>query len=87
MADEIAAFRPDAAHEAAHAAQRRHLRRILAAFVVVVVLLPLAGLGGALGWLLVPILLVAALALREGIRLRRSVRRYGHAGVSVPPRD
>lgn len=57
--------------------QARHLRRIMLAFVVVVVLLPLAGIGGALGWLLVPLLLVAAFAVREAVRLRRSVRLHG----------
>ncbi len=61
------------------AQQRRHLRRILIAFFVVVVLLPIAGLGGALYWLLVPLVLVAAFALREGLRLRRLVRRDGAA--------
>ncbi len=59
--------------------QRALLRQILVAFVVVVLLLPLAGLGGALSWLLVPILVVAAFALRSAIRLRRSVRTHGAA--------
>jgi hypothetical protein len=54
--------------------QRAHLRRILVAFVVIVVLLPLANLGGAWALVLVPLLLVAAFALREGVRLRRSLR-------------
>lgn len=59
--------------------QRRHLSRILAAFVVVVVLLPFAGLGGGWSWLLLPLVVVAAFALREAIRLRRSVRTHGNA--------
>lgn len=63
-------------------AQSAHLRRIMLAFFAVVVLLPLAGLGGALGWLLVPLLLVASFAVREAVRLRRSVRRHG--AVRVP---
>lgn len=62
---------------AAHAEQRTHLRRILVCFAVVVVLLPLAGLGDTLGLLLLPMLAVAAYGLREAVRLRRSVRRYG----------
>lgn len=60
-------------------AQRAHLRRILVCFVVVVLTLPLAGLGGPWSWLLLPILVVAALALREAVRLRRSVRTHGAA--------
>lgn len=64
----------------AHAAQRVHLRRILISFGIVVVLMPLVGMGGALAWLLlVPMLVVAALGLREAIRLRRSVIRYGQS--------
>lgn len=64
---------------AAYTAQRAHLRRILVAFVLVVVLLPLAGLGGTLTWLLLlPMLAAAALGLREAILLRRSVQRYGN---------
>lgn len=55
--------------------QRRHLRRILLCFLLVVVLLPLSGLGGALAWLLVPMLAVAAIGLREAVRLRRTVTR------------
>jgi hypothetical protein len=55
--------------------QRRHLRRILACFVAVVVLLPISGLGGAAAWLLVPMLVIAALGLREAIRLRRTITR------------
>jgi hypothetical protein len=54
--------------------QRRHLRRILVAFIAVVVLLPVVGLGGAFAWLLLPLVVIAAFALREGIRLRRSAR-------------
>lgn len=61
------------------AEQRAHLRRILAVFVLVVVVLPFAGLGGAWGWLLVPVLVLAGLALREAIQLRRSVSRHGAA--------
>ncbi len=59
--------------------QRRHLRRIMAGFVIVVLLLPFAGIGGAWSWLLLPVIAVAALALREAIRLRRSVSRHGAA--------
>lgn len=70
---------PPEPDEAVVAMQRRHLSRILIAFVVVVLLLPFAGLGGALGWLLVPVVAVAGFALREAIRLRRSVRRHGAA--------
>lgn len=61
--------------------QRRHLRRIMFGFVAVVLLLPIAGLGGALSWLLLPVVVIAALALREAIRLRRSVTRHGAARV------
>lgn len=61
------------------AQQRAHLRRIMVAFVLVVVLLPFAGLGGALGWLVLPVLVLAGLALREAIRLRQSVSRHGAA--------
>lgn len=59
--------------------QRRHLRRIMSGFVIVVLLLPIAGFGGAWSWLLLPIVAVAALALREAVRLRRSVSRHGAA--------
>jgi uncharacterized membrane protein YdbT with pleckstrin-like domain len=55
-------------------AQRRHLRRILWAFLIVVVLLPAVGLGGAWSWLLVPLLLVAVFAAREAYLLRRTLR-------------
>ncbi|MCW2922428.1 MAG: hypothetical protein JWL76_2302 [Thermoleophilia bacterium] len=61
------------------AQQRAHLRRIMIGFVVVVVLLPFAGLGGAWSWLLLPVLVFAGFALREAIRLRRSVSRHGAA--------
>ncbi len=61
------------------AEQRRHLRRIMVGFVLVVLLLPFAGLGGAWSWLLLPILALSGLALREAIRLRRSVARHGAA--------
>lgn len=61
--------------------QRRHLRRIMFGFVAVVLLLPIAGLGGALSWLLLPVVAIAAFALREAIRLRRSVTRHGAARV------
>jgi fatty acid desaturase len=57
------------------AEQRRHLRRILACFVLVVVLLPLSGMGDAWAWLLVPMLLVAVFGMVEAIRLRRTVTR------------
>ena len=57
--------------------QRRHLRRILRAFVAVVVLLPFAGLGGVWAYLLLPLLACATFAIREAMLLRRSVRRYG----------
>lgn len=54
------------------AQERRHLRRILVAFAIVVIVLPLVALGPATAaWLLVPLLLVAAAALREALRLRR----------------
>lgn len=55
--------------------QRSLLRRILASFVVVVVLLPLTGLGGAWTWLLIPMLAAAAFGFVAAVRLRRSVRR------------
>ncbi len=61
------------------AQQRRHLRRIMIAFVVVIVALPLATLGGAWALALVPALVAASLAVREAIRLRRSVRLHGVA--------
>ena len=61
--------------------QRGHLRRILAAFAAIVVTLPIAALGGQLYWLLAPMLIVAALALREAMRLRRSI----HASGRVMP--
>jgi hypothetical protein len=59
--------------------QRRHLRRILLAFVVVVVAMPLGAVGGAWALALVPALVAAALAVREAVLLRRSVRRHGDA--------
>lgn len=60
--------------------QQRYLRRILVAFFVVVVLLPLVGLGGTLGAvLLLPALVAAGFAARDAYRLRRSVRRHGDA--------
>lgn len=62
------------------AEQRRHLRRILIGFFSIVVLLPLAGLGGAWSWLLLVLLVIAALSLREAIALRRSVLR-----AAAPP--
>ncbi|MCW2960310.1 MAG: hypothetical protein JWM25_1209 [Thermoleophilia bacterium] len=55
--------------------QRSFLRRILVSFVVVVVLLPLTGLGDAWTWLLIPMLGAAAFGLVSAVRLRRSVRR------------
>ena len=55
--------------------QRRHLRRILATFVVVVVALPFVALGGAWSWVLVALLLVAAVGVREAVLLRRTVSR------------
>ena len=62
----------------AHAEQRVHLRRILGAFVVVVVLMPFVGIGGTVAQLLLlPMLAAAALGLRAAIHLRRSVVRYG----------
>ncbi|MEO6867414.1 MAG: hypothetical protein ABI200_05285 [Gaiellales bacterium] len=65
--------------EAAEIAQQQsvHLRRILVRFLFVVVLLPFVGLGGMWSFALVPLLLVAALALREALALRQSVLRYG----------
>jgi hypothetical protein len=60
-------------------AQHAHLRRILWSFVALVVLLPVTMLGGAMTWLLLPLVAVAGLALREAIRLRRSVRLHGAA--------
>lgn len=79
MSDEVPEPHEVEAFVAAHAAQRGHLRRILLAFLVVVVLLPVVGLGGTLAWLLLlPMLGVAAFGLREAIRLRRSVLRYGN---------
>lgn len=54
--------------------QRRHLRRILVAFVLVVVLLPLTFFGGAFWLLLLPLLAVAGFAAREAVLLRRTVR-------------
>lgn len=60
--------------------QQRYLRRILVAFFVVVVLLPLVGLGGTIGAiLLLPAMLAAGFAARDAYRLRRSVRRHGDA--------
>ena len=61
------------------AEQRGHLRRILLCFLAVVILLPLSGLGDAWAWLFIPMLLVAAIGLREAVRLRRTVTR------SAPP--
>ena len=61
------------------AQQRRHLHRIMVGFVLVVLLLPFAGLGGDWSVLLLPVLVIAALALREAVRLRRSVTRHGAA--------
>ncbi|MCB0880450.1 MAG: hypothetical protein KDC46_15885 [Thermoleophilia bacterium] len=57
--------------------QQRHLRRILRAFFAVIVLLPIAGIGGAWAIALVPALMIAVFAVREAVQLRRSVRRYG----------
>jgi fatty acid desaturase len=57
------------------AEQRRHLRRILACFVAVVIMLPLSGLQGPWSWLFVPMVLLAAFGLREAIRLRRTITR------------
>lgn len=51
---------------------QRHLRRILGCFVVLVVGVPVIGLGGAWSLLLVPLLGVAAVALREAVLLRRA---------------
>jgi hypothetical protein len=55
--------------------QRRHLRRILLCFLAVVILLPLSALGDAWAWLFVPMLVLAAVGLREAVRLRRTVTR------------
>ncbi|MCW2956433.1 MAG: hypothetical protein JWO69_1302 [Thermoleophilia bacterium] len=55
--------------------QRRLLRRILATFLVVVVLLPLVGFGGQWTWLLLPLVGAAAYGLATAITLRRSVQR------------
>lgn len=57
--------------------QRRHLRRIMYGFLVLVILMPLAGLGGAWSLLILPALAAAGFATREAVLLRRSVRRYG----------
>ncbi|MCW2949156.1 MAG: hypothetical protein JWN41_169 [Thermoleophilia bacterium] len=54
--------------------QRRRIRRIWSAFAVIVVLLPLVALGGAWAFVLVPLLLVALLAMREARALRRTPR-------------
>lgn len=70
---------PEEPSDEVAAQQRRHLQRIMLAFVIVVLVLPLAGLSGAWSWLLVLVLAVAALALREAIQLRRSVVRHGAA--------
>jgi hypothetical protein len=60
--------------------QQRHLRRILGAFAVVVVLLPVVGFGGTIGAIvLVPAVVASLLAGREAVRLRRSVQRHGDA--------
>jgi len=64
-------------------AQRRHLRRILIVFAIEVVLLPIAGLGGAWAWLLIPMLLAAAIGLREALQLRRSI----NAGADAQPNE
>ena len=56
--------------------QRAHLRRILIAFVVIILVMPVAAIGG-FGWLILPLLLVAAHACREAVRLRRLVRTFG----------
>ncbi len=66
---------PDVAAE-----QHRHLRRILVAFAVVIVLVPIVALGGSVGALLLILLLVVGvLAALAAARLRRSVRRHGDA--------
>jgi hypothetical protein len=70
---------PDAPAPEVAAQQRAHLRRILVCFVAIVVLLPFAGIGGAWGWLLLPVLVLAGRALREAIRLRQSESRHGAA--------
>ena len=62
---------------AIRARQNAHLRRILLTFLIVVALLPLVALGEAWSMLLVPLLVAAAVGLREAIRLRRSVRAHG----------
>ncbi len=72
------ALPPEPSPEVA-AQQRAHLRRIMVGFVAVIVLLPLAGLGGGWSWLLLPVLAFAGLALRQAIRLRASVSRHGAA--------
>lgn len=60
--------------------QHRELRRILAAFIVVIILMPIVALGGKAGMiLLLPLLATAAFAARSAIRLRRSVRAQGDA--------
>lgn len=63
--------------ELVEAQQREHLRRILIAFLVVVVLLPFTALGDLWTLLLVPMLLAAWRGLRHALLLRRSVRLYG----------
>ena len=70
---------PDAPSTEVAAQQRRHLHRIMLGFVVVVVLLPIASVGGGLAVLFLPLLAAASLALREAIQLRASVRRHGAA--------
>lgn len=62
--------------------QRQHLRRILAAFFVVVICVPLTALEGYWTWALIPALIAAVLAVREMVGLRRSVRRSER---SAPP--
>ncbi|MCW2925332.1 MAG: hypothetical protein JWM98_2736 [Thermoleophilia bacterium] len=58
------------------------MRRVLAAFAVVVVLLPVAALGGAWTLVLVPLVLSSAVALREALRLRRSARLRSRDGAA-----
>lgn len=60
-----------------HRAQRRHLRRIMLVFALVLPLLPLAVLGRSFSWLFLPLVAASAVALWEALRLRRSVRLHG----------